>query len=82
MVPNSNSQTSSKNGGIGMDHHLLRSYQKKFKTYGPNSLTNLNLNQTKNTFTEQSIFSQNYAFLRLFLGITPMNKIHILEFHY
>ncbi|MFQ6622554.1 hypothetical protein Gotur_002643 [Gossypium turneri] len=40
-----------------MDHHLLRSYQKKFKIYGPNSLTNFNLNQTKNTFIEQSIFS-------------------------
>ncbi|MFQ6668890.1 hypothetical protein Gotur_034361 [Gossypium turneri] len=48
----------------------------------PKSLTNFNLNQTKNTFTEQSIFSQNCAFLGLFLGITPMNKIHILEFHY
>ncbi|MFQ6651274.1 hypothetical protein Gotur_023692 [Gossypium turneri] len=65
-----------------MDHNLLRSYQRKFKTYGPNSLTNFNLNQTKNTFREQFIFSQNCAFLGLFLGITPMNKIHILEFHY
>ncbi|MFQ6662476.1 hypothetical protein Gotur_030311 [Gossypium turneri] len=66
-----------------MDCYLLRSYQKKFKTYGPNSLTNFNLNQTKNTFIEQSIFfPQNCAFLGLFLGITPMNKIHTLEFHY
>ncbi|MFQ6652563.1 hypothetical protein Gotur_024366 [Gossypium turneri] len=39
-----------------MDHHPLRYYQKKFKTYGPNSLTNFSLNQTKNTFTGQSIF--------------------------
>ncbi|MFQ6661995.1 hypothetical protein Gotur_029975 [Gossypium turneri] len=27
-----------------MDHHPLRYYQKKFKTYGPNSLTNFSLN--------------------------------------
>ncbi|MFQ6630799.1 hypothetical protein Gotur_009922 [Gossypium turneri] len=39
-----------------MDHHPLRYHQKKFKTYGPNSLTNFNLNQTQNTFTGQSIF--------------------------
>ncbi|MFQ6656602.1 hypothetical protein Gotur_026635 [Gossypium turneri] len=56
--------------------------RKKFKTYGPNSLTNFNLNQTKNTFTKQSIFSQNCAFLGLFFGVTPINKIHTLEFHY
>ncbi|MFQ6624272.1 hypothetical protein Gotur_004286 [Gossypium turneri] len=65
-----------------MEHHPSRSYQKKFKTYGPNSLTNFNLNQTKNTFTEQSIFLQNCAFLGLFLGVIPMNKINVLEFHY
>ncbi|MFQ6654952.1 hypothetical protein Gotur_025712 [Gossypium turneri] len=26
-----------------MDHHPLRYYQKKFKTYDPNSLTNFSL---------------------------------------
>ncbi|MFQ6671138.1 hypothetical protein Gotur_035762 [Gossypium turneri] len=65
-----------------MDHHPLRYYQKKFKTYGPNSLTNFSLNQTKNIFTGQSIFSQNCAFLGLFHGIILMSKINILEFHY
>ncbi|MFQ6654253.1 hypothetical protein Gotur_025326 [Gossypium turneri] len=65
-----------------MDHHLLRYYQKKFKTYGPNSLTNFILNQIKNTFTGQSIFSQNYAFLGLSLEIILMSKTNILEFHY
>ncbi|MFQ6636217.1 hypothetical protein Gotur_013170 [Gossypium turneri] len=56
--------------------------RKKIKIYGPNSLTNFNLNQTKNTFTEQSIFSQNCAFLGLFLGIIPLSKINVLEFYY
>ncbi|MFQ6625788.1 hypothetical protein Gotur_005566 [Gossypium turneri] len=65
-----------------MDHHPLRYYQKKFKTYGPNSLKNFSLNQTKNTFIGQSIFSQNYAFLGLFHGIILMSKINILEFYY
>ncbi|MFQ6658194.1 hypothetical protein Gotur_027567 [Gossypium turneri] len=65
-----------------MDHHPLRYYQKKFKTYGLNSLRNFSLNQTKNTFTGQSIFSQNRAFLGLFLGIILMSKINVLEFNY
>ncbi|MFQ6641519.1 hypothetical protein Gotur_014778 [Gossypium turneri] len=65
-----------------MDHHPLRYYQKKFKTYGPNSLTNFILNQIKNTFTGQSIFSQNYAFPGLSHGIILMSKTNILEFHY
>ncbi|MFQ6645965.1 hypothetical protein Gotur_019529 [Gossypium turneri] len=63
MAPNSNSQTGSKSGGIGMDHHPLRYYQKKFKTYGPNSLRDFILNQIKNTFTEQSIFLKTMHFL-------------------
>ncbi|MFQ6661934.1 hypothetical protein Gotur_029931 [Gossypium turneri] len=61
---------------------LSRYYQKKFKTYGPNSLTNFSLNQTKNIFTEQSIFPQNCAFFGFFLGIILMSKINVLEFHY
>ncbi|MFQ6619649.1 hypothetical protein Gotur_000718 [Gossypium turneri] len=65
-----------------MDHHPLRYYQKKFKTYGPNSLTNFILNQTKNTCIGQSIFSQNYAFPELFHGIILMSKTNIPEFHY
>ncbi|MFQ6643075.1 hypothetical protein Gotur_017121 [Gossypium turneri] len=44
MVPNSNSYIGSKNGGIGIDNHLLISYQKRFKTYGSNSLTNFSPN--------------------------------------
>ncbi|MFQ6637959.1 hypothetical protein Gotur_013216 [Gossypium turneri] len=40
------------------------------------------LNQTKNTFTGQSIFSRNYAFLGLSHGIILMSKINIPEFHY
>ncbi|MFQ6654680.1 hypothetical protein Gotur_025570 [Gossypium turneri] len=52
MVPNSNFQIGSKNGGIGMDHHLSISYKKRFKTYRLNSLTNSSPNQTKNTSTE------------------------------
>ncbi|MFQ6654960.1 hypothetical protein Gotur_025718 [Gossypium turneri] len=39
-------------------------------------------NQIKNTFTGQSIFSQNYAFLGLSHEIILMSKINILEFYY
>ncbi|MFQ6650191.1 hypothetical protein Gotur_023329, partial [Gossypium turneri] len=48
-----------------MDHHPLRYYQKKFKTYGPNSLTNFSLNQTKNTFIGQSIFFSKMCISRI-----------------
>ncbi|MFQ6645794.1 hypothetical protein Gotur_019669 [Gossypium turneri] len=52
-----------------MDHHPLRYYKKKFKTYGPSSLTNFSLNQTKHTYRTIHFFLKTVHFLDYFMEL-------------